>query len=92
MMNRKHRAGKRNTSDSTASYEYWLKDKGANVANEWYLRIDLSRILRLADNNPSDHEYGQSAEPAETRCEWEDPKFVGMFDISPENPQPQPGH
>lgn len=34
VMDGKHRAGKRDASDGTASYKYWLKDEGANITDK----------------------------------------------------------
>lgn len=92
MMDCKDRAGKRNAGDGTASDEYWLEDKGANVTDEGNLGVDLSGISWLADENPSKQEDREGAKPGETCCKWKDPEFVGVSNISPENSRPEPSH
>lgn len=92
MMDRKDRAGERDTCDCTAGYKHGLEKKSANVTYEGYLGVDLSGITRLADGKPANKEDGEGSEPAEACCEREDLKSVRALDISAEHSWPESGH
>lgn len=77
MVHGEHGPGKTHARDGAPRDKDWLQDKGADVAYEGDVGVDLARVPRLADGKPAEEEDGEGEEPGETGDKWPEVDFLG---------------
>lgn len=89
MVHREDGPGEGDAGEGTARDEHGLKCKGADVADEGDVGVDLARVAGLTDGEPSDQEDGEGREPGEACAQWKEVQFVGVAEVAVEDAGPE---